>query len=64
MKQIQEMKATNKVSQVKAGYLFAQSAKLSDQLEAVEAVFTSLVSLPLSVCVLLEVCSHLSDSID
>ncbi|GAA5842850.1 hypothetical protein JCM5353_003714 [Sporobolomyces roseus] len=42
MKQIQEMKATNKASQVKAGYLFAQSAKLSDQLEAVEAVFTSL----------------------
>ncbi|GAA5989935.1 hypothetical protein JCM5350_004970 [Sporobolomyces pararoseus] len=42
MKQIQEMKATNKVTQVKAGYLFAQSAKLSDQLEAVEAVFTSL----------------------
>lgn len=45
MKQIQEMKATNKVTQVKAGYLFAQSAKLSDQLEAVEAVFTSLASL-------------------
>lgn len=44
MKQIQEMKATNKVTQVKAGYLFAQSAKLSDQLEAVEAVFTSLAS--------------------
>ncbi|GAA5877492.1 hypothetical protein JCM16303_003353 [Sporobolomyces ruberrimus] len=42
MKQIQDMKATNKVAQVKAGYLFAQSAKLSDQLETVEAVFTSL----------------------
>ncbi|GAA6013168.1 hypothetical protein JCM11491_005203 [Sporobolomyces phaffii] len=42
MKQIQELEATNKVTQVKAGYLFAQSAKLSDQLEAVEAVFTSL----------------------
>ncbi|GAA5932748.1 uncharacterized protein JCM15063_002192 [Sporobolomyces koalae] len=42
MKQVHEMKATNKSTQVKAGYLFAQSAKLSDQLDAVEAVFTSL----------------------
>lgn len=30
-------------SAVRAGYLFAQSAKLSDQVAAVEAVFASLV---------------------
>lgn len=64
MKQIQEMKATNKVSQVKAGYLFAQSAKLSDQLEAVEAVFTSLVSLRSSTLVLLRSYLHLYGPID
>lgn len=33
-------------SAVRAGYLFAQSAKLSDQVAAVEAVFTSLVRAP------------------
>jgi len=64
MKQIQEMKATNKVSQVKAGYLFAQSAKLSDQLEAVEAVFTSLVSLPSPVLRLKKANSHSRQSTD
>ncbi|GAA5890910.1 hypothetical protein JCM5296_001222 [Sporobolomyces johnsonii] len=39
---------------VKAGYLFAQSAKLSDQLAAVEAVFTSLTELHQSMTYLVE----------
>ncbi|GAA6060141.1 hypothetical protein JCM10212_001438 [Sporobolomyces blumeae] len=44
LKQLENSKQTNgKPNQVKVGYLFAQSAKLSDQIEAVEAVFTSLV---------------------
>lgn len=45
-----DSKKSGQASAVRAGYLFAQSARLSEQLSTINAVLASLVRSPLSPC--------------